>query len=120
MEYHAIPTALQRDADRLFADGLYAAHLWTDRAEARSVLTKSGNVLFGGDGGVNVFGRVFGDASLTVHLEVHRHGEAPHPVFGDAEHEVFELDGSVGAGIVSFAGNGESGEHLSMTLRRLR
>ena len=120
MEYHAIPRELQRDPDRAFADGLYAVHFWTDTAESRSVLTKSGNVLFGGDNGVNYFGRIFGDTDLTVHFEVHRHGEAPHPLFGDTEHEVFELDGMVSAGFVSMRGAGDGDDQLSMSLRRLR
>jgi hypothetical protein len=120
MEYHAIPKELLRDAGREFADGLYAAHIWSDEAETRSMFTKSGNVLFGGEGGVNYFGRVFGDTSLTMHFEIHRYGDEPHPVFSDTEQEVFELDGVISAGLVSLSGTGERGERLSISLRRLR
>jgi hypothetical protein len=119
MEYHALPKELQRDSGQIFADGLYAAHFWTDDAESRSVLTKSGNVIFGGDGDVNYFGRIFGDGQVTVHFEMHRHGDAAHPLIGTVAEETFELDGFVGTGLISLSGSGDHGERLSVNLRRL-
>lgn len=120
VESHAIPNELLRSSHRELSDGLYAANFQTPDAEVSGVLYKYGNHLSGGDGGIAFFGRMFGGASVTMHFEVHCHGDLSHPVFNGFESTTYELDGHLTTAGAQLRGVDDAGRELSLSLRLLR
>lgn len=65
-------------------DGLYTARFRTPLDDASGVVVVLGDTVYGGDTGMYYFGRFAErDGEIEVNLEIRRHNEATHSVFGD-------------------------------------
>ncbi len=92
--------------------------------EVEGVFALPRHHLFGGDEGYSFFGRMFGHRpSVTLRFEVQRQENAePHPVFGETEHAVYELDGLTNPYGAELHGQSseDGGEILHLSMRFLR
>jgi hypothetical protein len=124
MESHSLPPELLRNAQGALPDGLYSGRFVAGDTESSGLLRKAGDHLFGGDEGYSFFGRMFGHRpSVTLRFEVQRQENAePHPVFGETEHAVYELDGLTNPYGAELHGQSseDGGEILHLSMRFLR
>ncbi len=120
VEYHGLPKELSQPSDAGLKDGVYAAGYAIGDAKTSGVLVKRGNYISGGQGGIAFFGRMFGGDSVTLHFEVHCHGERDNAVFSGADSAVFELNGHLTSAGAQLHGVDVSGRELSLVLRFLR
>ncbi len=120
VEYHGLPRELSQPGNTGLKDGVYAASYSIAGAKSDGVLVKRGNYISGGQGGIAFFGRTFGDDSITVHFEVHCHGDKANAVFNGADSAIFELNGHLTTSGAQLRGIDDSGRELSLMLRFLR
>ena len=75
----------EQDLTSANLDGLYTIRFRTPLDDASGVVVVIGDTVYGGDTGMYYFGKLarLSDGKVSVNVEIRRHNEATHSVFGD-------------------------------------